>query len=432
MSKGFLHTAVQKARVEFYKIVKSDSFNSLAVFASGSFFVAVIGGFTGILQARWLEPEIYGEFRKYGILTMYLGFLKILVHDGLVRQYPYLLGKGDQNAAFRVAGSAKWWYGFVTIVAILLFGTLSLTSLYNKDFRAAIGWGAQIPASIGLLYGAYLGVMYRTSSNFKRLSYNNVISTTIGVPLLTFVRFWGYWGLALRSIFNSLSLVWLNQFYLPVKVKAVFNLKTIKELAKISLRFSVPGYLHSTALVASVNALILYFSGERVLGVYTLALSVKTMALTFSKALSQIFHVKITTKYGQTEDVYKCLRYSQKPALLGLSLSFFLAVALYLGITPFISLLVPKFIDSIPVIQILSAMILLHALSLPLLIISSALWYRTWTVMCVTNLLVAITALLILPKTAVNAAVALILGKSAEIFVGYMSLTLNYKLKQKP
>ena len=421
--KGLFVTINDRLR----QIIKSPSFSSVAIFASGSFFVAVLGGVGGLIQARWLEPEVFGEFRKYGILTMYLSLGYSVVHDGLIRQYPYLLGKGDQKAALHVAGIAKWWYSFVTILYVFLFAILSVIALFKADYRGAIGWGAQIPGSIALVYGAYLGVMYRSSINFKRLSYNNIISSVLSVFGLIFVKIWGYWGLAVRFILMQLTSVWINQHYLPVKAKALFDFKALSNLAKISLRFSIPGYLHSSALIASMNTLILCYCGEAGLGVYALAVMVKGMGMTFSNALNQIFHVKISTKYGETEDVYECLRYTKIPTLLAIALSLVLVVGLCVSIGPFIRMVLPKYIDSIPVIQILSIAIFLQAASLPLIVINSALWYKTFAVKCAGNFCVTIIAVILLPKTPCMVAIASILGIIAEMGIGYFSIAWNYR-----
>lgn len=409
------------------QIIKSPTFSTLSVFAGGNLFVAVLSAIGGLVQARWIEPEVLGEFRKYGILTTYLSFGMIFVHDGLVRQYPYLVGKGDVQGAMHIAGVAKWWYSFITILYTAFFSLLTIIALIKEDYRGVVGWGAQIPGAIAMSYGLYLGVMYRTSAHFKRLSYNNVISSLLGVLELIFVKVWGYWGMALRFSLMNLTSVWINHHHLPVKTKALFNFRSLYNLSKISLRFSIPGYLHSSALVASVNALILYYCGEPGLGVYALAVMVQGMAMTFSNSLNQIFYVKISTKYGETENVYDCLEYAKVPAILAVATSVVLAGCLCAFIGPFIRILLPAYVESIPVIMILSLTLIIHAASLPLLTIGSALWYKTFTTMCIVNFCISISVVMLLPKTPIMVALATILGSLSEMVLGYFSLLWNYR-----
>lgn len=407
-------------------IVKSPSLNSFGIFAGGNLIVAFVCGVSGLIQARWLDPETFGEFRKYGIFVMYFSLAYSVVHDGLIRQYPYLIGKGEHAAALRIAGVAKWWYCFVTVLCVMFFALLSGFAICRKDYRSAIGWFSQVVAASSMMYGAYLGVMYRTSSEFKRLTYNSLISTLLSAIELTFVKLWGYWGLATRFILTHIQSLWLNHHYVPVKVKAHFDRNALISLAKMSLRFSVPGYLHSSALVASMNTIILYYCGEGGLGVYTFSTTILAMALVFSNSLSQFVHVRISMQYGATEDVYKCLRYAVKPAVLGIGISLVLAAGLCISIEPFIRILLPKYVESIFVIRILSIALIVKAASLPLLVINSALLYRTFAIKCVLNISVALLAIVVLPKTPSMAAVATILGLGAELLTGYCSLAWNY------
>jgi hypothetical protein len=213
-------------------------------------------------------------------------------------------------------------------------------------------------------------------------------------------------------------------------VKAQFDYGVLVNLAKMSLRFSVPGYLHSSALIASVNMMILYYCGERGLGVYAFSSTIQAMALVFSASLNQFFHVKISTQFGATEDVNKCIQYTLKPAVLGVAASLVMVVGLWITIGPFIRILLPKYVDSIVVIRILALALILNAASLPLLVINTALWYRTFAIKCLVNICVVVLAVFLLPKTPSMVAIATILGSLAELLTGYCSLAWNYQRTQ--
>ena len=121
--------------MNLFKIIKSSSFRTLGIFAGGNLLVAVLGGIGGLIQARWIGPEVLGEFAKYGILTVYFNIGLIFVNEGLSRQFPYLLGKGDRDAALKVAATAKWWYLLSCLVFSLVFAVLSLWSLSIGNYR---------------------------------------------------------------------------------------------------------------------------------------------------------------------------------------------------------------------------------------------------------------------------------------------------------
>jgi O-antigen/teichoic acid export membrane protein len=407
------------------EILKSSSLRTLGVFAGGNLFVAVLGGMGGLLQARWIDPAVFGEFRKFGILTSYFYIGLILVHDGLMRQFPYLIGKGKRDDALKVAATAKWWYLLLSWLFSAFFAGLTLVSVWKGDYRSAVGWGAQIPCIWATIYGFYLGVMYRTSFDFKRLSYNNITSSIVSFFALVLVKVWGYWGLAARFALQHMVGLYINRRHLPVKVKAVFDAKGLAELAKISLPLAIPGYIHTSCLTASLSVIILKFCGQSGLGVYGMALTFQTMAMTFTTALNQIFITKLTSRFGETDDVFSCVRYAKVPTLLSVGSASVLALGLSLVVSPFVRLLLPKYVEAIPVIRILAMSLPLSAAGLPLIILRSALWYKSVFALALTRFLVCLTAVALCPKTLTAIAACFVFGEFCSLIVGFGILEWN-------
>ena len=275
----------------YRKVVQSPTFKSLAVFASVNMLVSVVQGVAGLVQARWVSPEVLGEFRKYGILTSYAAFSLIPVQDGLIRQFPYLIGKGDREGAVMVAGVAKCWYLLVFFIMALVYSVLSIKALICQDYNAAVGWGAQIVLFAMISYGGFLAIIYRRSMEFKRLSYNSLIASITGVVGLIFVKPLGYFGVALRTCFVDAVSIYCNRKYLPMKIAAVWNIKRFLELIKISIPLSLIGYIRTSFLTASFSYLVLRYCGEKDLGLYGIAVVFQQFALIFTTSLTQIFNV---------------------------------------------------------------------------------------------------------------------------------------------
>ena len=399
--------------------MRTPSFRTLGVFAGGNLFVAVLGGLAGLIQARWIAPGIAGEFRKFGILTAYLNIGLVLVHDGLSRQFPYLLGQGSSTAALKVAATAKWWYLLLCWVFSLLFAGLALGSVTQGNWRSAVGWGAQIPIVWVAIYGAYLGVMYRTSFDFKRLSYNGIMTSVFGFGALVVVRLWGYWGLAARAVLGSTVGLYLSRHYVPVKAKAALDGEGLVALARISLPLSIPGYIGTSGLSASLSFIVLAYCGESGLGIYGLALTFQAMAMTLTAAIHQMFITKMTYKFGETGDVGACLQWAKRPTLLSMVAATVLAAVLGVAIGPFVRIVLPQYVAAIPVIRILALQLPLSAAALPLIILRSALWYKSVVALSLTPFLVCLTAVAVLPKTLGVIAACMVLGDFAALIVGF-------------
>jgi O-antigen/teichoic acid export membrane protein len=407
-------------------ILKSPSLFTFGLFAGGNVAVAILGAFGGLLQARWVSPEVLGEYRKYGILTTYLNIGLIVVQDALMRQYPFLIGRGEKDEALKVAAAAKWWYMALSYLFSVLFMVLTGLSIFHGDFRASVGWGVQIVVVWSSFYGIYLGVMYRTSQDFKQLTYNNVLSATFGVILLVVVKVWGYWGVALRSGVQSLTSLWLNHTYAPVKVKSVFDSGRLFQLAKMSLPISVPGYVGTSLTSATMSFFIVTYFGQTELGIYGVALTLQGMAMIVTSAVGQLFYPKIMHKFGECSDFWSCIKYTIKPTCLNLLVSTMIVGLLCLVIGPFVRVVIPKYTDTIPIICILSINIILTAVELPFLVFVSALKYRVIITLSVIRFVACFFLIVLLPKTLAMIAWSGIFGQLLYVLVGYGLIVKMY------
>ena len=162
-----------------------------------------------------------------------------------------------------------------------------------------------------------------------------------------------------------------------------------------------------------------------------MAVAFKLMAMSFSNSLNQIFNVKVIMRYGQTEDVWTCLKYSLKPALLALTLSICVVFGGWIFLPPFITMLVPKYTPAIPVINILLLSILIFPLSLPLLSLKAALMWKSAAAQAITNFIVTVAMILLLPKEPKMFAVATVCGEFSESIVGYGILMHIFRRQKK-
>lgn len=404
--------------IEFKKLFASQSLRTFGIFAGGNVFVALLGGIGGILQAKWISPETFGSFKQYGILTSYLYFGLIFVHDGLQRQYPFLIGQGKAEDALRVAASAKWWYLLLSCCFTVTFIVLSAFSLLNRNWYSAVGWAAQIPCVWASIYGLYLGVMYRSSFDFRRLSYNQVLATILGFIAIVLVRLMGYWGLALRFILQHASSVIIYQHYVPVKVSAIFSKHDLLKLAKISLPLALPGYIQTSCLSATISIMVLGYCGQSGLGIYGFAMTLQAMALTFTASLHQMFSTKLTYKYGETRDIRACLHYARLPAILSICAAAGIALVIMVGAAPFIRILLPRYEAAIPIVRLMLVSLPLSAACLPLILLRSALLYKHVIVVALTRFIVTFLLVAVLPKTLAMICISALVGEFSSLVTG--------------
>ena len=414
----------------FFKVIKSSTFSTLGVMVGVNMIGTVLQGLGGILQARWVSPEMFGEFRKYGIVTSYLAFLMVFVQDGLMRQFPYYMGQGKEDKAIACAAVAKYWY---IVFAWLLGGgfvVLSLWAMFRRDYIAAAGWGVQIVMVVQGTFGTFVQTIYRRSLEFKRLSYNNLVASIYAFVSLVLIKFWGYYGLALRQVTVTLVQYFFNLKYIPVKIKMKWNWLEFKELAKISIPISIYGYIRTSLETAVFGTLAIKYCGAEGLGLFGVASSFEGVAKMFTGSLIQIFYVKMANKFGETGSVKKSLRAFVLPTVLGVLAAIVLAGLLCGTVGPFIRLVTPKYVKAIPIVYVLSLTLPLTILAMPLDMLKTALQYKRCYILSIAKLLALVAYILLSPRTLIHFAWAGVAGWIVNILIGYWYLYLECTQKE--
>lgn len=90
-------------------LYKSKTVHTIAVITSGNLIATVIGAVGSVVQVRYVVPEDMGILRTFAILVGYLTFLHLGVFDGLQREIPYQLGRGNGTKAEEAASACLVW-----------------------------------------------------------------------------------------------------------------------------------------------------------------------------------------------------------------------------------------------------------------------------------------------------------------------------------
>ena len=197
---------------------RSATLRTILVYASGNTLAMGLGVVGSFVQARYIGPEDMGVFRTFGIAAGYLTFLQIGVFDGLQREIPLQLGRGEQAKAERAAAACLAWILFVSIACGAIFLALAVRAAMHREWMQFWGWLAYIPVIIATFYGGYLGTTFRTGQQFIRLSKTSVIQAIVGSLILPLMPLMGYFGACLRTAVTSLSGLLLLHRWRPMRV----------------------------------------------------------------------------------------------------------------------------------------------------------------------------------------------------------------------
>ena len=131
----------------------------MSALAGGNIVSSILRMAGGVLQARFVVPDVLGLFSGIGLVQGYTRFLQLGILNGLNRELPYYYGKGDHQRVRALAAVALAWALMLgTVVAVALCGVAGWCWLRGDGWMAA-GWLANAVLAFQFFYGTmYLQV----------------------------------------------------------------------------------------------------------------------------------------------------------------------------------------------------------------------------------------------------------------------------------
>ena len=196
----------------------------------------------------------------------------------------------------------------------------------------------------------FVGSLFRTGSDFRRLSWINVAIAVVGLPLVTLVWWFGYAGLCLRItliwVVGSALFYWLR----PIKVRCKLRFSNLRVLLFTGLPIFAVGHLF--ALWPTINAtLVLSYGGKESLGLFAIANMAGPIATTFPLALASVVYPRMAQEYGRTGSVSTIAKLAIKPTFMTLAFTAVIVVAGWIAIPWVVEWLLPKYKQGIAAAQ---------------------------------------------------------------------------------
>ena len=305
----------------------------------------------GLLQARYVAPDVLGLFNGIGLIQGYTRFLQLGILNGLNRELPYYYGKGDHQRVQALAAVALAWALVLgTVVALALCGVAGWCLMRGDRWMAA-AWLTNAVLAFQFFYGSmYLQATYRTAHDFARLSLVNVIQNALALALVVLVAMMNFYGLCLRAFLIGIAAVVLLYAWRPIRVFPAWNWKNWVHLLMIGLPIFVVGEL--TQFWTTLEGTFVFeILGRRDMGFYAMVVVAGTTLEMLPLAVSQVIYPRMAERYGRTHEIGGVLRMAVKPMLLtfaGMVPLVFLGWWLARPVTQF---LLPQYLEAVPAMQ---------------------------------------------------------------------------------
>ena len=317
----------------------------------GNLVSTVLRTIGGLLQARCIARPLYDLFCSIGLVQGYVSFVQLGILNGMNRELPYFIGKGDRRRVNELASAAQAWSLLLgTAVGVGLSG-VGLWQLFCGNLLTAAGWFTNAVLAFLTFYNTYyLQMTYRTSHDFARLAVSSVIENTVALAAVGFVVLLNFYGLCLRALLAAAVSVVFLHYWRPLRIGPRWSLRHMKHLLAIGFPIYVVGQIY--AYWATLNAtLVLYYLGQDGMGPYTIAIMAGGALELLPGAVGQVLYPRMAEQYGRTGRVRDLVRMSIKPTIVSVvGVALCIAVAWPL-VEPVTRLVLPNYLDTVPAIR---------------------------------------------------------------------------------
>jgi O-antigen/teichoic acid export membrane protein len=317
----------------------------------GNFVSMMLRMVGGILQARCVLPAVLGMYNSIGLVLGYAPFLQLGILNGLNRELPYFVGKGDRQRVNELAAAAQAWALAVGgIVGIALSG-VGCWQLAHGEWQLAAGWFTNAILAVLLFYNTYyLQMTYRTSHDFARLAMSSVIENSVALVLVALVALLNFYGLCLRALLTASVSVTFLYYWRPVRVGPHWNWRHLKHLLVIGAPIFIVGQIYAWWTVLN-STLVLGYKGKEGLGLYAMVLVAGGALELLPAAVGQVIYPRMAEQYGRTGRLGDLIRMSIKPTILSVLGIIPVIVVGWHAVGPVIRFILPNYVDAIPAIR---------------------------------------------------------------------------------
>ena len=323
----------------------------LVYFATSQLASNILTLLSGFLVVKSIDPETYGLFAGFQV---YLGYI-LLMHGGILngigRELPFLLGKGDLKSGKELADSANLLTLVIGLTASLVFLILSGFQLWQKQFvLSLILLSYAIIAFFHLFNSIFLPFLYRTNKDFNSLAHQRIKQGIVNLLTVLLVWRFGIYGLCIRGVLLSLLIFTLLYKHKPYDLNFKYSLENYRHLLKVGFPIFLVGRI--TPLWQTVmNNYIVVAGGPLYYGYYAISMIIKGTVNTIPSAFSQVIYPRMSIMFGEGKQIDYILNRSLKPLAFQFILMLAVTITGALILPDIVDYLLPKYSPGIKAAQ---------------------------------------------------------------------------------
>src|SRR5262249_9784387 len=178
--------------------------------------------FGGALAFRWVDPASMGVWHTLLLASSYLGIVRFGVINGMGRDLPFALGRGEVALGRRLAATTLAF----NHVGAALVGSVFL-ALMPAFWPTGPAWRLALPAiailNVNTFYLGYLQATFRSDSDFSRLARVHFVQAGMALLLPFLVSAFGFPGLCAHAALQSTVVTAYAHAVRPIPVRPPFQ-----------------------------------------------------------------------------------------------------------------------------------------------------------------------------------------------------------------
>lgn len=311
-------------------------------------FLKLISGF---LVVRLMDPAQYGQYTGIGV---YLGYVMLGqggIINGLSREIPFELGKGNDEYAKKLASSVNVLVFFIGTLVFFTFFIVGVISIFNSKWLNSIIYFSYAISGFFYLYNnQFLSTLYRTNKDFNSLSRQNIKFGIGNLLTVLLVYFFGIYGLIVRGVTLAIYQFLLLYKNKPYKLELKAELIHFKTLFKTGLPIFIVGYVNPLWSTV-INNMIFAFGGALSFGLYSLSTIVEGTLKVIPTSFGGVIYPRMSIMYGEGKSVSEIVKANIKPLIFQFGFMLLVAVAGCLLLPVIVPYILPKYVEGIRAAQ---------------------------------------------------------------------------------
>jgi O-antigen/teichoic acid export membrane protein len=324
---------------------------TLLRFASSQAISNLLRLISGFIVVKFIDPELYGQFAGVGIFMGYISLGSVGIINGLSRELPYELGRGNNESARQMASSVYVLSTIISITASVVFLFFSIYFfILGKTLTGTIYLSYVIISGLFFFNTQFLPTLYRTNKDFDSLSKQNIRVGLGNLLTVILVYFFSIYGLIARGIILAVYQFVLLNHNKPYKLNFIYHFKHFVNLFKTGFPIFIVGQVNPL-WTTIINSFIFSIGGALNFGLYALSTIVQSTFGVIPASFGGVVYPRMSIMYGEGKSIAHIIKAHVKTTVFQFSFMLVFAILGFFLLPILVPYILPKYTNGIEAAQ---------------------------------------------------------------------------------